>query len=126
MKATLFSLLTFFLPPYLRAVLEVNGLLDRGVDAQIHLGLFGYERAPAVAALAQVLRQAARVRVVPGGEKLRLRGPARVERGRDLFLLREVVPGVLHVEEHRFERVRVVAHALDEVLAQVGRGVLLA
>src|SRR3954466_9099197 len=100
MKAALFSLLTFFLPPYLRAVLEVNTLLDRGVDAQVHLGLFGYERAPAVAAFAQVLGQTARVRVVPGGEKLRLRGLPVGERGRDLVLLREIFPSVLHVEEH--------------------------
>src|SRR5256885_2382336 len=99
MKAALSVLLTlaFLLLPYLRAVLEVNALLDRGVDAKVHLRLFGYERAPARAAFMQVLRQTPRVRVVPGGEKLWLCGASRVERGRHLVLLREVVPGVLHV-----------------------------
>src|SRR5215207_6492787 len=56
----------------LRTILEVHVGLDRGVDAEVHLGLLGDERAPGRAAARQVLRQLHRVRVVASGQKLLL------------------------------------------------------
>src|SRR3712207_7298962 len=50
----------------------------------------------------------------------------RSHRRLDLVLTGQVVPGVLHVEEHRACGVRVIAHALDEVGPERRARVLLA
>ena len=43
----------------------------------------------------------------------------------DFFAFLQVIPGVVYVEEHRFQRVRVVLHAVHKVGLQIDSRVLL-
>ena len=83
------------------------------------------QRAPPRTSIPEVERQTHGIRIVSGGQQFRLTGDPVAQRVLHLVLLLQIAPRIVDVQKHRFERVRMIAHAAHEISCEVYARMLL-